>query len=259
MKTIIFMNQKGGVAKTTSTINVSANLAKMGYKTLMIDLDPQASLTIINGYNDLSQFETTNIKELLQPTDPKHPISIEECIFPVPSNENLFLITSDIILATSELSLYTSLKGEETLKRLLKKVPDDFDYVCIDCPPSFGMLSINAILAADLIIGCVEPAYMAVRALQHMIQSIDNISEVYERAFNFGGIIVGKIGRGNEVDGWLDALRTNYNVLGEIKNLVATTKKEYEGIPISIDKPSSYNGREFYDITQKIIDLVKEV
>ena len=252
-QTIIFLNQKGGVAKTTTTINVASQIAKMGHKTLMIDLDPQSSLSIISGFYDLSIFADTNIKELLQPTDPKNKVDINDCIFPVNCCDNLFLIPSDISLATSEMSLFLNLKGEETLKRIIKTVPSDFEYICVDCPPSFGMLSINAIIASDLIIGCTEPAYMSMRALKHMFDSIENISKIYERDFGEIGIVVGKIGRGNDTEDALEYLRTHYNVIGEIKNLVATSKGEIEGIPISIAKPSSLNAREFYKIAEQIV------
>lgn len=258
-KKIIFSNQKGGVAKTTTTLNISAQFAKLGYKTLMVDLDPQASLTIVSGYSDPGEFEERNLSTLVEEalsrrstgikTDPK------SCIYPCVAHENLFILPCDINLSTFEFELIGTVKGELTISKILSKIEDNFDYICIDCPPSFGALSVNGFLASDIIIGCCEPAYQALRGLQNMFFCLENLSEKAEKEFNYCGVVVTREGRTNTAKEAIEILKENYNVLGEIKELADTVKGEISGYPVSIYKPSHINSREFYDIAQKIIEM----
>lgn len=256
-KTIIFTNQKGGVAKTTTTYNVATQLANLGYKTLMMDLDPQASLTIISGITRPEDYEGKNITELMNPD--KRVENIEPYVIKIDFCDNLYLIPSDISLAQCEPLLYYSLRGEDTLKKVISKINEkfDFDFVCIDCPPSFGSISINTIVASDIIIGCVEPAYQALRGLQYLKKSIENIESKCDINTNFGGVVVGKIGRGNNVEECLSFCRNSYDVLGEIKLKVETSNAEIEGLSISMAKPNSVNAVEFKNITEKILNKVK--
>lgn len=258
-KKIIFSNQKGGVAKTTSTLNISAQLAVQGNKVLMIDLDPQASLTIISGYGEPEQFYRRNLTALIEQSISrrvsKDEINIHDCIYPCVASENLFIMPSDIELATFDFDLTGTIKGELTLSMILSEIENEFDYICIDCPPSFGILSLNGFMASDVIIACCEPAYQSLMGLKNMLTSLSSVQKRAGKEFNFGGTIVTRVGRTKNAKEAIEIIEQNYNKLGEIKELADTVKGEVAGYPISIFKPSHCNSREFYDITQKIMGM----
>ena len=182
-KTIIFGNQKGGVAKTTSTYNVAAQLALKGYRVLMIDSDPQASLTIITG-NTPEDYLDRNLTALLYDQEGK--VDIHDCIIslnhflPDTTEGTLSLITCDIAMASGDLDFVSRPKNSELLRRVLHKVDDEYDYICIDCLPSLGMISINDISASDYIVGCVETSYQAYRGIGYYTQVIDRLVKINE-------------------------------------------------------------------------------
>ena len=135
------VNQKGGVAKTTSTHNIGVALAKIGFKVLVVDLDSQASLTYSVGIDPLS-VEDKNIVSILTA---KSTVDIKECIYQVKTVENLYILPSIIDLAQIELEMFARSSREKILERALLPIEDDFDFILIDCPPQLSVLTINAL------------------------------------------------------------------------------------------------------------------
>ena len=131
------VNQKGGVAKTTSTHNIGVALAKIGYKVLVVDLDSQASLTYSVGIDPLS-VEDKNIVSILTA---KSTVDIKECIYQVKTVENLYILPSIIDLAQIELEMFARSSREKILERALLPIEDDFDFILIDCPPQLSVLT----------------------------------------------------------------------------------------------------------------------
>ena len=159
MATVIsFANQKGGVAKTTSTFNVAACLTKRGFRVLMIDLDPQASLTIYAGLEPY-EYEHTIVDVLKNPRQ-----EIHKCINPV--RDNLSIITSRIELASAESELLSRPARELILSRALSNVQEEYDYILIDCPPQLSTLTINALACTDKVIIPCKTDYLAYRGIR---------------------------------------------------------------------------------------------
>ena len=260
-KVIACVNEKGGVAKTTSTYNVAAQLALKGYRVLMIDSDPQASLTIITGKVP-EDYLGRNLTALLYDQESK--VDIHDCIIslndilPDTAEGTLSLIPCDIAMASGDLDFVSRPKNSELLKRVIHKVDDEFDFVCIDCLPSLGMISINDISASDYIVGCVETSYQAYRGIGYYTQVIDQLIKANEFDTEFIGVIITKTTRSNDSKDLAEVLHSEYNVFGEIPLTVEVTKGEFDGIPVSIRRPSHISAIEYSNIANGIIELINK-
>lgn len=250
-KTIIFGNQKGGVAKTTSTYNVATQLSMKGYRVLMIDSDPQASLTIIAGLAP-EDFLENNLSALLYDEEAK--IDVHKCIIDLNEEKTLSLIPTDISMANGDLDFVSRPGNDRLIKNIIDEVSEEYDFVCIDCLPSLGIISINDIAAADYVIGCVEPGYMALRGIEYYSQVIENLIKKYKYKVEFLGIIISKIARNNDSRDITEALHGQYDVLGEIPLSVEVSKGEFDGIPVSKRKPGHISSLEYSRIADMIIN-----
>ncbi len=173
---LAFINQKGGVGKTTLAINCAAGYVRMGYRVLLIDLDPQAHLTtsliVAEDETSLERMSEHTIEAAL-----RREKTIEECIFEVPT-EGFSLVPSDINLSAAENDLYQELGRELLLKDALEKLPEDrFDLVILDCPPSLGLLSLNALVAADDVIVPIQAEYLALQGMVHLQRVVELVQQ----------------------------------------------------------------------------------
>lgn len=164
---IAIINQKGGVGKSTTAINLSAALAEEGKKCLLIDFDPQGNST--SGYGiDKEELDSDIYNALIDGDDP------EEMIVETPEKK-VFVIPATIQLAGAEIELVSKIARESILKRIVDKVKDDFDYVFIDCPPSLGLLTINALTAANSILIPIQCEYYALEGVTKLLESVKMI------------------------------------------------------------------------------------
>ncbi len=178
MKTIAITNQKGGVGKTTTAINLGASLAVFGKKVLIIDIDPQANATSgLNAEREMCIYHALIGKKRLQflitPTE----------------MENLFIVPSNISLIGAEVELKNLENKEKILKNLLKDVKG-FDYVLIDCPPSLGFLTINALVAANSVLVPVQCEYFAMEGLAQLLHTINLIKRTFNPSLKIEGILL---------------------------------------------------------------------
>ena len=162
---IAVANQKGGVGKTTTTVNIAACLAEQGYRTLLVDLDPQANASTGLGLEP-RELEYSIYHVMLHDQD------TDSCIEPT-EIKNLFVLPSSLDLAGAEIELVSLLSREHRLRLAIDSVIDDFDYVLIDCPPSLGLLTINALTAAHEVLVPIQCEYYALEGLGQLMRNVD--------------------------------------------------------------------------------------
>jgi chromosome partitioning protein len=175
---IAFANQKGGVAKTTTTLNLAVAFAELGHRVLAIDLDPQGNLTMSQGFNP-DDIEQSMFDVLV------HRLPIEQVIRPA----EIDLAVSSIDLAGAELALSSMIGRERTLEKALAPVKERYDYVLVDTPPSLGLLTINALVAADGVIVPVQCEYLSLRGLVQLESTLGMVRENLNPRVDIIGIL----------------------------------------------------------------------
>lgn len=183
---ISVFNQKGGVAKTTTVTNLGAALANINKKVLLVDIDPQANSTNAVGIDD-EQLKYS-IYDLLNSKIPKKERILE--VIQQTSFDNLYVLPSDITLSDAEISLSGLLSRETILSKVLNQIKNDYDYIIIDCPPSLGLLSVNALVASDSLIIPVSPAYFSVKGIKHLINTINLVKDNLKPDLEIMGVLV---------------------------------------------------------------------
>lgn len=175
---ISFANQKGGVAKTTSTLNLAVALAELGNRVLCIDLDPQGNLTMSQGI-DPDKCEKSMYDVLV------HDLPISEVI----AHREIDIAVASIDLAGAEIAMSTKIGRERSLEKALKEVHNDYDYICIDTPPSLGLLTINALTASNKVIVPVQCEYLSMRGLVQLQGTLTMIQENLNPDVRIEGIL----------------------------------------------------------------------
>jgi chromosome partitioning protein len=177
-KVIAFANQKGGVAKTTTTLNLAAAFAERGNRVLCVDMDPQGNLTMSQGI-DPDSLESSMYDVLV------HHISIREVI----RKREIDVACASIDLAGAEIAMSTQIGRERSLEKALRQIQEDYDFICIDTPPSLGLLTINALTAADKVIVPVQCEYLSMRGLIQLQNTLSMIRENLNPDVEIEGIL----------------------------------------------------------------------
>jgi chromosome partitioning protein len=179
---IAIANQKGGVGKTTTTVNLGASLAELDYRVLVVDLDPQGNATTGLGINPRT-LEYTMYDVLL------NDVSLDECIEPT-EVKGLFVAPASLDLAGAEIELVPAFSRESKLKRALAEVIEDYDYVLIDCPPSLGLLTVNALVAASEVLVPIQCEYYALEGLGQLTRNVDLVQRNLNAELEISAIVL---------------------------------------------------------------------
>ena len=252
---IAIANQKGEVGKTTTTFNLEVALAHAGKRILLVDSDPQGDLTTYIGIHDPDNIPVT-LSTLMERSIKDEDINSKEAI--LKHDEGIDLIPSNLELSSMEVSLVNAMSREFTLRNCLSDIKDKYDYVLIDCMPSLGMITINALACADKVIIPVQSEFLAAKGMSHLLNTVLKVRKQINPNLKVGGILL------TMVDG-----RTNLSkdIANELRSTYGTVFKLYDNqIPRGVKAAESSRMGESvlsYDSSSKVaqsyIDFAKEV
>lgn len=250
-KIIVFSNQKGGVGKTTTAVNLGAYIADMGKKVLLIDFDPQGNLSTFAGLDK----DAPGIYEAIAGIK-----EIRDVIQKTPV-ENLYGIGSNVNLSGAAIELATVDNREKYLKTVLDDVKDEYDYIFIDSPPSLGLLSLNCLVASDFIIIPMQCEYFAMEGLSLLIQTISSVQHSLNPNLKIGGILFtmydSRIKLANEV------VRNVTSYFGDkvfrtvIPRNVALSEAPSHSVPINLYRENCQGAFGYKKLAEEVINRVK--
>ena len=247
-KIISFANQKGGVGKTTSCVNIAASLGVLGFRVLIIDLDPQGNATSGVGISKKGLKATT--KELLTGEIP-----VDQIIQETPY-KNLHVIPTNTALAGAEFELFDIDESEFRIKKGLESVKDNYDYILIDCPPSLGMLTINAFTASDGVIVPMQCEFYALEGLSQLMVTINRIKRMYNPELSITGILItmynGRLLLSMQVIAELDKHYSDKIFRTKVSRNVKLTEAPSFGKPTYYHDKSSKGSKEYLEVAKEL-------
>ena len=251
-KIIAFANQKGGVGKTTSAVNIAASVGILGKSVLLIDLDPQGNTTRGVGINK-KNLKSTSYELLIDEIDAAQ--AVVETEF-----KNLSVIPSNISLAGAEFDLYQLDNREYRLKKQLETVKNNYDYIFIDCPPSLGMITVNALAAADAVIIPMQCEYYALEGLSQLMITIRKIKQLYNPELEICGILItmfnGRLILTMQVISELKKYYSDKLFKTPVSRNVKLSEAPSFGKPVYYHDKSSKGAVEYLEVAKELIERI---
>lgn len=248
-KIIAIANQKGGVGKTTTTINLGACLASMGYKTLLIDSDPQANTTSGLGFNP-SEIENSVYECMVDG------VEVEKAIFPT-KFKNLDLLASHIDLVGAEVEMINLQNREGRMKLALTKAKLDYDFIIIDCSPSLGLITVNSLVAADSILIPVQCEYFALEGLGKLLNTIKIVQQKLHPSLKIEGILMTmydlRIRLSNQVVSEINAHFPNLVFNTIIPRNIRLSEAPSYGIPVLEHDKDSKGSMSYMNLAKELL------
>jgi len=243
-KIIACSNHKGGVGKTTSVVNIGAGLAKLKRKVLLIDLDPQANLTQSYGINKPDY----TIYEALKGEHELKPITI---------NKYLDIVASTLDLSGAEMELSSEAGREYIFTELIDPIKDNYEYIFIDCPPSLGLLTINALTASDQLYIPLQPHYLAIKGLTKIIEVKDKVKKRLNKKLEITGVFVTQYDKRKILHrDVVDTINTYFQDKvfdTKVRDNIALAEAPSMGLDIFRYNPKSYGAEDYMKLCKEIL------
>ncbi|NEG70089.1 ParA family protein [Bifidobacterium choloepi] len=248
-RVIAMCNQKGGVGKTTSSINIAGALTQYGRKVLIVDFDPQGAATVGLGIN-ANALENTVYTALFNPRMDVHDV-IQHTHF-----ENLDIMPANIDLSAAEVQLVTEVAREQVLASVLRPIKDEYDLIIIDCQPSLGLLTVNALTAADGVIIPVAAEFFALRGVALLMQSIEKVQMRINPSLEVYGVLVTMFTRTLHCD---EVLQRIYEAFRDkvfhsvISRSIKLPDANVAAAPITIYSPNHKTAKEYREVARELV------